>query len=61
MLGPKNSSTTSKPTVAAQMNMTSRPVSQMSVLSPKARLKVTHDLNVPLIVFQYYLKDHLSA
>ena len=40
-----NSSTTSKPTVTALMNMTSRAVSLMSVLSSKARLKAAHDFN----------------
>ena len=52
----KNSSTTSKPTVTALMNKTSRAVSLMSLLSYKARLKAAHNFNlsfeVLLILFE---------
>ena len=52
----KKSSTTSWTTVTALINMTSRAVSLMSVLSSKARLKAAHDFNRS---FKYYLRDHL--
>ena len=42
----KNSSITSKPTVTALTNMTSRAVSFMSVLSSKGRLKAARDLSL---------------
>ena len=41
-----DSSTTSKPTVAAMLNMSSWAVSLMSVLSSKARRKAAHDCNL---------------
>ena len=48
----KNSSTTSKLAATTLINMTSWAVSLMSVISPKARLKAAHNVNLS---FEAYL------
>ena len=55
----KSSSTTSKPTVTSLMNMTSLAVSDMSVLSSKARLKAENHFNLFFKGSLISSKDHL--